>query len=266
MSRTHGTHAAHRTPCRTRPPHSHAMRRPTGAVPCELVIRTESIQDHLQRSVRSAARRARPDERHRPDNGGKSPAPPPPPPPPRAVVWHSIARHGTAWQSAAAGTSETPSQPADGRSADVRLEMHGVRGSRRMRSYTSSRSTTYGRMRRASWRAGLPRTRARGNASPPLPTLMLLHARGCVLGVARCAACLALCVLCAAAAAAGTADHPQRSTRSRAHTHGTSTHAGRGGARRTPPPFRPPPAASLPREWPSARPLRRSGKLRCALG
>jgi hypothetical protein len=30
------------------------------------------------------------------------------------VVWHSIARHGTAWQSAAAGTSETPSQPADG--------------------------------------------------------------------------------------------------------------------------------------------------------
>jgi hypothetical protein len=66
-----------------------------------------------------------------------------------------------------------------------------------MRSYTSSRSTTYGRMRRASWRAGLRRIRARGNASPPLPTLMLLHARGCVLGVARCAACLALCVLCA---------------------------------------------------------------------
>ena len=110
-------------------------------------------------------------------------------------------------------------------------------------------------------------------ATPPLhstsdaaPCPRLCAGRCTLCSVCRTLRAAAASAAAATAAAAGTADHPQRSTRSRAHTHGTSTHAGRGGARRTPPPFRPPPAASLPREWPSARPLRRSGKLRCALG
>jgi hypothetical protein len=76
-----------------------------------------------------------------------------------------------------------------------------------MRSYTSSRSTTYGRMRRASWRAGLPRTRARGNASPPLhadaapcPRLCAGRCTLCsvcrTLRAARCCGCCGYCGCC----------------------------------------------------------------------